>query len=112
MNALERLEAAITKLEAVKAVTPGTWEIDTNAPFSRDLVGIFVPECREYAVKFDDDEQPKRALVDSIITLHRTIDAQLAILRTAKYRRVHMPRGSGIPISDELALADAILGGA
>ena len=43
------------------------WEVDTNTPFSADLVGLFAPQRKEYAVKFDDDRQPDRAVARLIV---------------------------------------------
>lgn len=121
MSPVERLQAAIEKLEHLKAAsTPGDWEVDTNHPFSRDLVGLFSESVKAYAVKFDDDEQPARATVDLIVTLHRTIDAQLETLHAAWNTIAgteEMPEGRdprvwyGRYAAAGLALADAILGG-
>lgn len=114
MTPVERLQAAIEKLEHLKAAsTPGDWEVDTNHPFSRDLVGLFSESVKAYAVKFDDDEQPARATVDLIVTLHRTINAQLAILQFGVKRLHAVQTLTGLHVQaheHEMALADAILG--
>jgi len=111
MNAVEKLEAAIGKLEAAKRYAPdGPWSVETR---SRQFMGGAGGYIETSLVAAHGEPLMTEAYANTaalIVTLHRTIDAQLVILRTAKYRRVHMPRGSGIPISDELALAEAILG--
>lgn len=43
------------------------WEVDTNTPFSADLVGLFAPAQKEYVVKFDDDRQPEGAVANLIV---------------------------------------------
>lgn len=105
MNAVERLEAAITKLETLKAeATPGPWDMDpesywTDPPADSEFGPIQI-------------ERPEDGRL--ILALHRTIDAQLAILRTAvEDYRVYARQPSKHLPSDVVivALADAILGG-
>lgn len=61
------------------------WEVDTNTPFSADLIGLFADERKAYAVKFDDDEQPDGAVARLIVgtagnpDLLDAIDAMLAM---------------------------------
>lgn len=43
------------------------WEVDKNLPFSADLVGLFAPAQKGYAVKFDDDQQPDGAVAALIV---------------------------------------------
>lgn len=50
--------------------TPGPWEVDTNAPFSNDLTGIFVEHLKRYAVLFADRDQPTRADAKFIAAAH------------------------------------------
>lgn len=116
MNAVEEIQAAIDKLTKLKArSTRGTWEVDDNRPFSSELQGIFVPDVRKYSIKFDWDEQPKRADADLIVTLHRTIDAQLAILNDFIERYGMRRADDWEPIApaarNALTLARAINGG-
>lgn len=77
MNAAETIQAAIEKLEQLKAlVTPGDW-------WSRDIDAVFAgPGLSDdvavaYEVRLSWD-------VELIVTLHRTIDAQLDLLRYAR----------------------------
>jgi hypothetical protein len=69
MNAAETIAAAIEKLEAGRTAA-------TSGPWSSGLVGVYGPEG--YVASDGDMWPDDRAL---IVTLHRTIDAQLAILR-------------------------------
>jgi hypothetical protein len=105
MNAVERLEAAIGKLETLKAEsTPGRWDVDrvgfgVRAFFDNEFNGnTLICEVRH-----------GKPDADLIVTLHRTIDAQLAILRSG---RNITSRESEYTFDLALALADAILGGA
>lgn len=43
------------------------WEIDTNEPFSSELVGLFVPADKEYAVKFEDGQAPHVSVARLIV---------------------------------------------
>jgi hypothetical protein len=43
------------------------WEIDTNLPFSSELVGLFVPADKEYAVKFEDGRAPHVSVARLIV---------------------------------------------
>jgi hypothetical protein len=101
MNAVERLEAAITKLETLKgSSSPGVWATgdDGDIYIDRESIGHF----RWFANTWNPD-------ADLIVTLHRTIDAQLAILR---HVRAHFSGDLGISTNRHVvALADAILGG-
>jgi hypothetical protein len=79
VNAIERLEAAIERLEALRAES-------TPAPWAATRHGVeTVPEFDLH--RFDDMPETiartelLRADADLIVTLHRTINAQLAILR-------------------------------
>lgn len=105
MTEVERLEAAIEKLETLKAGSAqGEWQ--------------FAADGSESAI-YDNDTGYELALIpemfmagnfaanaDLIVTLHRTIDAQLGILRAAR-----VVYGSGIAVPEWMTLADAILGG-
>ena len=140
MNAVERLSAAIEKLEALKAEsTQGGWRVvggggnGVTIEGTRHLYDQLI-DAGDYAAsreQFVNDVDP--AL---IVTLHRTIDAQLAILRSeADSIRVHFAAmvnaAGGFDLeprpfynkpakawahferqrADVLDLADAILGG-
>jgi len=115
MNAVERLQAAIEKLEALKAASTqptdgnawiqgrlthryeGVGDVYTgpneNTPGSADIVTYIQPEDAEL-----------------IVTLHRTIDAQIRVLEEGKrewYRSSTYPTDVA---HAAIALADAILG--
>ena len=121
MNAVEKLKAAIEKLETLKAeTTPGPWTTDSWFPgvaFEYDSYwNLAGPEYTATSGVYLDGEPSipiQAATADLIVTLHRTIDAQLAILRNAAEYFTDFPE-----YVDDLdwtllfALADAILGGA
>jgi len=126
MIPVERLNAAIEKLEALKAgSTQGLWEAlpaDEYVPREGEL-DIFGPDDEfldyrsERALRPDgpyaEDAGYFRRPDDArlIVTLHRTIDAQLAILEQGQ-RYVRVGLRFGAIETTALALADAILGGA
>lgn len=92
MTPVERLQAAIEKLEAMQALGPVTGH-----------------EEPDYAVlEFESgDSLALSVRPDYVLTLARTIDAQLAILRWAADLGGEAFAGM---LEQELALADAILG--
>lgn len=105
MNAKEKLEAAITKLEDLKAAsTPGPWDVAQHYSFDSDAISYGGDAPGVFATFSEAIEED----AELIVTLHRTIDAQLAILLSCTHLR-------GFPATpterDVLALADAILGG-
>jgi hypothetical protein len=128
---VERLTAAIEKLEALKAdSTPGPWwhwpeagviEIysDWRDPARTGSEVVIAPRIRprdgwgREATIYRDNYEPNAEL---IVTLHRTIDAQLAILRRALDvatpidGQASYDIGPGSRVGQALALADAILG--
>lgn len=128
MTPVERLQAAIVKLEALKDAAPsGPWT--WNEKFGADddyglaltngeateIIGAYNHHC----CAFRDDPYVADGAADLIVTLHRTIDAQLAILRFGINRQRAVDWTSRLAgdkhveaASLELALADAILGGA
>lgn len=121
MTPIERLQAAIEKLERLKAeCTPGEWGFES------------IPETGESRIYLEADGFAFMAATtvtfypvpgglmpndaDLIVTLHRTIDAQLAIMRAATERGAAAVGAGGIERfvwSREhraVALAEAILG--
>lgn len=97
MNAVERLEAAIAKLETLKAKsTGGEWITDRSGLHS---ISEEYTYGSVHVGRLEDGEDESL-----IVTLHRTIDAQLAIL----YRGL-----TSVAPEREVAemLAAAILGG-
>ena len=102
MTVVERLEAAIGKLEQLKAdSTAGGWyapefthgSVWAGTGSSDDL--LVVDDARLYGD------------ADLIVTLHRTIDAQIAVLKVgAEFALITSNRWTDISV----ALADAILG--
>jgi hypothetical protein len=110
VNAVERLEAAIAKLEVLReAARGGPW----SAWHSESPDGNSAVEAPTH-----DEDNPWLVVageapdVDLIVTLHRTIEPQLAILRTAAAShhewRIDSALGAHV---DAYAIADAILGG-
>lgn len=133
MSAAETLQAAIDELEALKAESsPGPWEIEEPGEyFNPKWDDVRVMRAREgnepdydryiirdgsYAADAGGFSQPDAEL---IVTVHRTIDAQLAILRhdleiRARYEREGIPLEaweSAVVRAGDLDLARAILGG-
>lgn len=106
MNAVETLGAAIHKLETLKAAgTEGEWWMN---PIERGEVFIEGdPAAGEYPLA----EVHEHADAELIVTLHRTIDAQLAILRAALDDFERYGSKPSKFFENDLALADAILGG-
>jgi len=105
MNASQRLQAAIDKLELLRTergyVEDSGWLVEENP---NDRGGFLEPP--EPFIPITND--------DLIVTLHRTIDAQLAILRdTVKLGELIGLGEEGTrwrSVEDAIALADAILG--
>lgn len=116
MTPVERLQAAIEKLELLRAATTGgEWEADWELRFTLgdpqwpvvlvDGVG-FVVNTTATTFRNPDD-------AELIVVLHRTLDAQLAILRfgVKRLNAVQVLTGKHAEAHEhELALADAILG--
>jgi len=102
VNAVERLQAAIEKLESIRGTAPDPWTAEPRRVV--DVNGTIVAST---VTSFD---------AAGIVTLHRTIDAQLAILRAGLEQGRAVERFPHYwytpPTDDALALADAILGGA
>lgn len=109
MTPVERLQAAIDKLEALKAESHN-WRVpitaDEDGP---QVIHDFETEGHgpgSGALAWTTSD----AAAENIVTLHRTIDAQLTILRLAvEYGELVGGQGSRFTAS-ALALADAILG--
>ncbi len=115
MSAVERLQAAIEKLEALKrASDDGPWTIGDESPTHADL---FVVACE--GGNGDVTDYIDRGNAYLIVTLYRTLDAQLAILRDSAERYSKFPparepdwQPKAPSTVNALALADAINGGA
>lgn len=111
MTPAERLQAAIEMLESMREeAPPGPWE---HWPFqsSRRLysgLDLDHPISAEEVLRADSEYSTQL-----IEVLHRTIDAQLAILREALFQLEGAPARAGF-IGNEfnlfMRLADAILG--
>jgi hypothetical protein len=105
VNPVETIQAAIEKLDTQKrSSTPGPWNLHFADEFDA-RVGI------------DHGSRPTsltgtmlRPDAELIVTLHRTIDAQLAILRDGLHKARFSNPGSGISYRVEIILASAILG--
>lgn len=113
MGAVERLQAAIDKLETLKQESfDGPWV--ANHPFSYSWItgAQYAGMQSKIAVQVDEPD------AELIVTLHRTIDAQLAIVGDALIALREAERISPASLSsarirrlNQIALADAILGG-
>ena len=96
MTAVERLEAAIAKLERLRKSEPYH---ESNGW----LAGL-VTVGTEHDPREEEDPLTSSEL---IVTLHRTIDAQIAVLRVgSEFALITSNRWTDISV----ALADAILG--
>ncbi|UOE45505.1 hypothetical protein [Agromyces larvae] len=110
MSQVERLRAAILKLETLRAeITPGPWIAEYSGeqghcviPADADSTREAIALTRLYHAAYD---------AELIVTLHRTIDAQLAILRNRLEVYGEDVTPYGFRESTD-RLADAILGGA
>lgn len=115
MNAVEEIQAAIVKLTAERSdATRGPW-YPWHPQGDRGLSSVDAPS--------DDPDNPEMVVeggtqdVDLIVTLHRTIDAQIALLSHtveihAKYVEMGFERRweSAIREAGDLDLARAING--
>ena len=110
MNAVEKLEAAIAKLEAIKAIG---WPCrDWSYSAARHIARNCEIECEHSGT---DGEHPGWSRYETgcaIFDLVQTIDAQLSLLRNALGMKTPF---AGLTLHDdaielELGLADAILG--
>jgi hypothetical protein len=113
MNAAETIQAAIEKLDELRQLaTPGEWEFDSE-PFG----AIFTEQEPGLGVMTEVAEEMHEWDGHLIVTLHRTIDAQLKILRRDIDIRVeYIARGvlaqwvEAVERAGDLDLARAILG--
>lgn len=114
MSAVERVEAAIAKLEDLRgAAAPGVWVAWREGLPGRERFGV------ETGAEGADVvwRAARAADAELVEVLHRTIDAQLAILRDNltrygdKLEDGWLPTIGG-PLANVLALVDAILGDA
>lgn len=114
---LARISAAIEKLERLKAEsTPGPWGVESMKFGSEmgDYVGAWIPGVAEIAVTEHEGDTPPLDPDDAdiIVTLHRTIDAQLDVLNAIEWWVRHNKVGEeNAAVCNVLKLADAILGG-
>lgn len=101
MTPVERLEAALAKLDALRGAVPESGDL----------------EWREHGraiIAYDDTVVAADLMVmdqQMILTLHRTIPALLAILRAALDDYERYGKKPSKFFENDLALADAILGG-
>ena len=115
MNAVERLEAAIEKLETLKVASddnpaPAVWRVSPHGEWGVDIVSRYPSDEKDNEVIAERVYTPD---ADLIVTLHRTIDAQLAILRIlhAAWQIWGITEHGRRMKVNVVALADAILGG-
>ena len=108
MNAVEKIRAAILLLEVLRtASTQGKWAVSAK---QLDLTGfVYAPSvCAGCGWDRDTDTD-----AELIVTLHRTIDVQLAILRDFDDRYIGRVDSGWVPVApyarNAIALADAIL---
>lgn len=119
MTPVQEIEAAIARLEQLRSEStgPNRWMVDPDSPekvLHPDKPGNGWDGTYVADTGLDELGLPTRP-ADSrlIVTLHRTIDAQLAILHEAeKTYRVWRETHVGREAARSLALARAINGGA
>jgi len=106
MNAAEEIQAAIDKLTALRdKSTPGPWFLTYESATHPRVWGAADEDAADHVATMA--RSPRDA--DLIVTLHRTISAQLAILRES----MRFARADALfDDATELALARAINGGA
>lgn len=112
MTAIEEIRQAITTLERLKAEsTPGPWNVDQNEP-AIWTSGDSVEGGTICYINSDQQTGDHRPYGDAelIVTLHRTIDAQLAILQHALEEYNPRDDAQGYIVDDGLELAHAING--
>lgn len=113
MNPAEKIQAAIDKLEALKAASQGEYWYRSIGGISA-YGGEFGVEAEGIAWTRDGERSiglPQMTSTDAelVVTLHRTIDAQLAILEQGVRYMTAGIRFGAIETT-ALALAEAILG--
>ncbi|MDJ0323202.1 hypothetical protein QMG61_05420 [Cryobacterium sp. PH31-AA6] len=109
MNAVEKIEAAIERLEEMKAKsTPGPWAVE-EIPETGECRLLREFEFFGHHVEEITSGGSIREDADLIVTLHRTVDVQLVILGHAlNSAKRSMERGE-VPRGPALDLAEAIL---
>lgn len=108
MTAAEEIAAAIEKLEALQsAAFPGEWTAYHSGVANGDHSHVVANDASIAYISANDgiDEEFRAPTADLIVALHRTIDAQLALLRES----LRSPAMTGHGIAT-LGLARAILG--
>lgn len=118
LDLLERAHARLTELR--DAAEPGPWKVETRAYSDEvhDYSASFIPGVApEITTEHEGDTAPLGTSDAAlIVTLHRTIDAQLAMLQTqikyAEWDPSLKPSAIDEPayFADALVLARAILG--
>jgi hypothetical protein len=113
MNAAETIAAAIEKLETLKAEsTPSPWHHWTD-DLTGDVDLWHDQEARSYIATLGHSDAPRvNRDADLIVTLHRTIDPILAILRMFGANLALLGDWEPHPDNEIMALARAVLGGA
>jgi hypothetical protein len=111
VNAAETIAAAIEKLETLRdAGTPGPWVDGENAGrYDAAIVTADSGMWADAVVRDDGFLDFRDAAL--VITLHRTIDAQLAVLRMFGANLALLDDWEPHPDNEIMALARAVLGG-
>ena len=112
MTAAGRLQSAIEKLEQLRAdAFPGPWEAYNSRPENGSHSFVMADHSAILSVSANDgsEEEFRAPTADLVAVLHRTIDAQIAILREGITWLEWVPELTAAAAS-ETALADAILG--
>src|SRR5690606_23712874 len=113
---LERLQTAITRLEQLRDdSTPGPWV--KRYFLGMDVWPVIISDGIGEVTDSVQGGFPQEADAELVVSLHRTIDAQLGIRRSALARVPPLEPGAivsfdvspGSRIGQALALADAIL---
>ena len=124
MNPAQRLQAAIQKLEQQRALSEparhdSEWVVDYQVGETMRFITVLDSHNGGHDGSIVAEHVTSEARAQLIVTVHRTIDAQLAILRFGVKRQqavdwTNRVGGAGdlqsAAAALELALADAILG--
>ena len=114
VTAVQEIQAAIDKLTQIRAQsTPGPWDWDRQGVVQSFDISVQVGEHEHERIGVVALEHVREGDAALIVTLHRTIDAQLAILTDGladmmSRERLGLPLNTG-PVRT-LALARAING--
>ena len=115
MTAVQEIQAAIEKLtQILRQSTPGPWCWDSQGIVQSFDISVQVGEHEHERIGVIAAEHVREGDAEVFVTLHRTIDAQLAILRDFMERYEGRGKADWTPVApgaiNALNLARAING--